>query len=141
MFLLSSLTISHKDIRNLTPNRPTHVLTLNNTSPISVFSDSEAGVDYMSTRQVLGPFDNTTRRLCAQVLLIDDPVCESNPYPEDFSVTMVTSDANVTVVPRRIGVAIDDSGEPECSEQLMRYVSLLKGCEPVIFPNNLLTNS
>ena len=69
----------------------------------------------MGTRQVLGPFDNTTRRLCAQVRLIDDSVCESNPYPEDFSVTMVTSDANVTVVPRRIGVAIDDSGEPECS--------------------------
>ena len=79
-------------------------------------STPEAGSDYIGTTQTLGPFTNTSRRLCTNVNLIDDDFCESNPYPEDFSVTMVTSHANVTVSPRRIGVAIDDSPEPECSK-------------------------
>ena len=75
----------------------------------------------MTTTRVLGPFDNSTRRLCTEVPLLDDSFCESNPFPEDFSVSMVTSHVNVTVVPRRIGVSVDDSGEPECSKYYLIF--------------------
>ena len=73
-------------------------------------------MDYTGTTQTLGLFDNSTRRLCAEIEIIDDIVCESNPYPEDFSVSMVIDMPNITVAPSRIGVAIDDTSEPECGE-------------------------
>lgn len=66
--------------------------------------------------QTLGPFNNTHRRHCVEVPLIDDTFCESNPYPEDFSVVMTTTNTEVTVVPTRIGVAVDDRLDPECSK-------------------------
>ena len=77
---------------------------------------SEAGEDYESVSMELGPFNNTSRRHCVDIPLIDDRFCESHPHPEDFSVSMTTSDSNVTVTPQRIGVAVDDRYEPECSE-------------------------
>lgn len=79
-------------------------------------------MDYEAVSQILGPFNNDTRRLCMEVPLIDDTFCESNPYPEDFSVVMTTTDNEVTVVPTRIGVAIDDRLDPECSELHLNYI-------------------
>ena len=85
-------------------------------------------MDYESVSQVLGPFSDTTRRLCVDVPLIDDMICESNPFPEDFSAVMLTGNSNVTVTPRRIGIAIDDQKEPECSESIiidkLKFISL-----------------
>ena len=83
-----------------------------------ILSLPENGLDYLATTETLGPFINSTRRLCTDIPFIDDLVCESNPYPEDFSVSMelTMSNPNITVTPRRIGVAIDDTVEPECSE-------------------------
>lgn len=80
----------------------------------SIFS--EAGEDYRAVLQALGPFNNTHRRLCVEVPFIDDMLCESNPFPEDFTATMVTTNLNVTVTPSKIGVAVDDRFEPECGE-------------------------
>jgi hypothetical protein len=77
---------------------------------------AKSGEDYIGTTQTLGPFNSTVRRQCLEVRLIDDLFCESDPYPEDFSAVMTTSHPNnVTVVPSRIGIAVDDNIEPECS--------------------------
>lgn len=76
-------------------------------------------MDYEAVTQVLGPFNDTTRLLCVDVPLIDDMVCESRPFVKDFSAVMMTSNPNVTVTPRRIGIAVDDRYDPECSKYSM----------------------
>ena len=83
----------------------------------------EAGKDYLSVSETLGPFNDTHRRLCARVPLIDDMFCESNPYPEDFTAVMTTNNPNVTVTPRRIAVTIEDRLERECGEHTVLFVS------------------
>lgn len=92
-------------------------------SHICIHCCIEAGVDYEAVNQTLGPFNDTHRRHCVEVPLIDNTVCESNPYPKDFSVVMTTTNTEVTVVPTRIGVAVDDRLDPECSKRLCSHVA------------------
>lgn len=82
--------------------------------------------------QTLGPFNNTHRRHCVEVPLIDDTFCESNPYPEDFSVVMTTTNTEVTVVPTRIGVAVDDRLDPECSKTKTMLTCCYFGGTPLL---------
>ena len=81
-----------------------------------------AGMDYEAVAEVVGPFNDTHRRLCLEVPLIDDLFCERDPYPEDFTAVMMTDNENVTVTPTRIGVVIEDRFEPECGQWNMRYI-------------------
>ena len=82
--------------------------------PLSLHLTLTASEDYESITQTLGPFNQTHRRLCVDVAIMNDMVCEADPYPEYFMATMVSSNENVTVGLKRTAVFIEDRGEPEC---------------------------
>jgi hypothetical protein len=91
---------------------------------VSIFTENgraKAGEDYQSVSETVGPFNDTHRRLCVRVPLIDDMFCESNPYPEDFTAVMTTNNANVTVTPQRIGIVVEDRLERECEDVCLGF--------------------
>ena len=73
---------------------------------------TDAGTDYVTVEQELGPFGTTSRQNCIHILLISDGVCEGT-MTELFDVQLVNSDDRTTVIDNAAVIIYDDS---TCSE-------------------------
>ena len=84
-------------------------LRLNSSPLLSVV----AGEDYTQlVGDPLGPFSNSQRRLCRDVVVIDDSVCEEPE--ESFILSLTTEEKFIDISRDSVTVYIEDAEEVEC---------------------------
>ena len=115
-----------KELQKHSPYQPPHemaqqvmhisstgvALSLNNTHhPCTV----GAGDDYVPVSGENLVFASGDTRVCHTIDIINDDICEHNPYEFFFSdLTYVSGERPITIAPPTAQVVIDDSGELEC---------------------------
>ena len=80
---------------------------------IIVDISAASGSDYGSINMTLGPFSQSMRRLCFNLNITDDRLCDTLAS-EQLTLQLSSSQPNVTLATSTTTVLIQDS--PECSE-------------------------
>ena len=78
---------------------------------------SVAGIDYTGVVGISLAFEVGDQRVCSDIHIIDDDICETEPVEDYFaSLQYVSGDQPIIIDPSNTYVIINNNAEPECGK-------------------------